>query len=62
MTRDPFAVLTRRPDQTVGVCVVAIAVLLLAALVIGSIVPLYVAAVPLAVLGFTRLLLRIDRE
>ncbi|WP_156150416.1 hypothetical protein [Gordonia sihwensis] len=62
MSWDPLAALTRRTDQTLGMCVVAIVILLLVALVIGSSIPLYVAAVPLALLGFTLLADRSDRE
>lgn len=56
MRADLFTLLSRRPDQVIGVCAVAVVVLLLLALVLSSPVPLYVAAVPLAILGVTRLL------
>lgn len=52
---DPLEMLSRRPDRVIGVCIVVALILIVVAAAVGSIIPLYVAAVPVAVLGLTRL-------
>lgn len=51
--QDPLAFLTRNPHQLMGGCLVAIVVLVLLAVVLGTIWPVTVAAVPTAILALS---------